>query len=65
VEEIFNRSKMRVIVKKTITYHTTRIGLLDGPNIKFSSIEWYEDKIAKRCGYIEKVLKIRKEFVYE
>ena len=56
---------MRVTIKKTIACHAARIGLLDGPNIKFSSTEWHKNEIVKRCRYKEKVLKIKKEFVHE
>ena len=65
VEKIINENKMRVTIKKTIAFYTARIRLLDGPNKKFSSTEWYKEEILKRCSYTEKVVKIKKEFVYE
>ena len=39
IEETMKELNVKILVKKTITYHTARVGILDSPNIKYSNIE--------------------------
>jgi len=39
VEDVIRQNKLRILIKKTTAYYIARIGILDSPNIKYSSSE--------------------------
>ena len=48
-EERIKREKIQLSLKKTISYYTTKIGFIAGPNLKYGSANQYKNAISKKC----------------
>ena len=50
-EDFLMKHKVRLSIKKTINYYTSKIRFFAGANMEYANTEYYKKKISKRFGY--------------
>ena len=63
--ELLKKEKISLSIKKTISEHTIRVGVLISLNLKHYSESYYNNFITNNLEFNKKVFKIKQEYVYE
>ena len=64
-EDRIKKQKIRVSIKRITDYHTTKVGIALGANLKYGSPEWYKTQLSKRCTYDDPIFEIKREWIFE
>ena len=64
-EELLLEEKVRLEIKTIVNEHTVKIRLLIRVNLRFVVKHVHKSEIYKKCGYQDRVIKLKKETAYE
>lgn len=62
---LIKEQELMLVVKHTVREHTSRIGIIIGPNLEYENPRYYKKLIKDYMQYEESIIKIKKEIIYE
>ena len=64
-KDMLVEERVRLECKTTVNEHTTKIDIITRVNLRFAVKSIYEGEIYDLCGYKDRIVKLKKEIIYE
>jgi len=64
-EQFLKKYKVKLIIKRMINEYNVRVGYFVGVNTQFANAIYYEWKVAKKFQHYDKILEIKKEYIFK